>query len=104
MNAPLPILVEGKRLLKAAKDALGTRWSEVEQLYPEYREKQDRENKIDLQWGNRCCSCMYWKGDPSEWQSEDLDIQEIQWCERFKLDQTSRPEECPDYSEKGDLN
>ena len=104
LAAPLPILSESKRLLREVKEALGTRWPEVERLYPEYRKTQDKENKADLRWEKRCHSCVYWKGPPWEWQDQDLDIQELQWCERFKLMETSRPEECPDYSEKGDLN
>ena len=102
--APLPILGDAKRLLKSAKDALGPRWEEVERRYPEYAKRRDEESEAEFDWEKRCHSCVHWKGPPWEWQDDDLDIQEIRWCERFKFDETSRPEECPDFSEKGDLN
>lgn len=102
--APLPVLAQSKKLLMDSKKALGARWPEVVRLYPEYAVEQNKANTIDLRWEARCHGCIFWKGPPWEWQDEDLDIQKVQWCERFKLDQTSRPEECPDFSEKGDLN
>jgi hypothetical protein len=104
LNAPLPILATSKGQLAETKEALGSRWSEVEARYPEYEKHQDAENTADLEWEKRCHNCAHWKGPPWEWQDEDLDIQEVRWCEQFKFDETSRPEECPGFSEKGDLN
>lgn len=101
LNAPLPILARFKEQLVASKEELGDRWSIVELNFSKYAEQRMADDLENLQWDNRCLGCTHWKGYPWEWQDEDLDIQELQWCERFRIDKISRKAPCPEFSEKG---
>ena len=101
LNAPLPILARFKEQLVASKKELGDDWSIVELNYPKYAKQRLDEDEGNQKWDQKCLGCAHWKGYPWEWQDEDLDIQELQWCERFRIDEISRQAPCSGFSEKG---
>ena len=100
LNAPLPILAPAKEKMIATREALGSDWSVVEAAYHEYAEGRKEDDGLNRAWEKRCIGCVHWKGPPWEWQDDSLDIQEVKWCEQYKLDEIHRPDECPDFSEK----
>ena len=102
LNAPLVILGPWKDQLKAIKEELGDQWPTVELNYSRFVEHREADDGMSRSWDKKCLGCVHWKGFPWEWQDEDLDIQELQWCERYRIDEISRKAPCPEFSEKGE--
>ena len=101
LNAPLPILSREKKLLDDSKRELGDQWHLVEEQYERFKEVRDAEIAEDQAWEDRCWSCTHWIGP--FWEREEpeaLDNETAMWCDRYRVEDMTKPEPCPDFGEK----
>ena len=96
MNAPQIVLDKSDELLGKSRASLGDRFAVVEAIYPEYRVLAEEQLRIQLEWQERCNTCLHMPDD-------DCPLDSDTWCGRYRASDRTFPNPCPDYVPRGEL-